>query len=177
LNKRRVEEFSEDDHRTAQMLTGALHGGQSLRLRMANKNLLPPRNCPPWMKTDAAMTERFALACQRHEEDAQRMDRTMTSVQQEIDKLVEDGTITSFADIPESILTRVCLAQMADGRRPSAVNKAVEMAARIKGLLGDRQVGSADEVLDQLLEKLDARRSQKPTGPHSLEPDDGAATG
>lgn len=176
MNKRRVEDLSDDDHRTAKMLTGAAHG-RSTRERYADRDILPPRNCPPWMKKDPEMTRRFAGACKTHEASAARAEREMKSIQQEVDELIEKGKVKSFADIPEHLLVRVCMTQMADGRRPSAINKAVETAARIKGLLGDRQLGSADEALDVLLEKLELRRNSQATGPRSLEGDGASETG
>lgn len=173
--RRRVEDLPDDDAEAIYQLTGGLHGGAEFLRR---KRLMEPeRNCPPWMKTDEEMTRRFRKAVLRHEPALERMERALDSINQEIERMLKDGEITSFADIPESILVRVCMTQMIDGRRPTAVNKAVEMAAKIKGLLGERPIVGSDEVLDSLLERLDSHRSQQPTGPRPLADADDAATG
>lgn len=164
---KRTADLSDDDAQAIREITGQLYDGHAVEARI-KWGVAPPRNCPPWMKRDPEMTARFLQAVNRHEPSVQRIEDMNAALLERINKMIADGEIEGFKDIPEDVLAQVALSQLTDSRRPSVVAKQIELIATIKGLKRGEGTGGTSQELEALLDNLLARRSSQVRGPRPM---------
>jgi hypothetical protein len=142
---RTADELPDDDDEAISILSGQLYDGCEIGRR--ERKLWPKRNCPPSVKRDPEMTERFKRAVVIHDEE---LDELMADVERgdiDLAKITESDIISGFHALAK------------DKRRPAVQLGALTRLAEMKGLLKNKERGVVtDDKLESMLDELAARR-------------------
>ena len=145
---RTADELPDDDDEAINVLSGQLHDGNEIGRR--ERKLWPERHCPPWMKTDAKMTERFHRAVRHWDKEL-------------LETMADEGIRhepRSLAEITENEIVGALSALAADKRRPAVQLGALTRLAEMKGLLKNKDRGPVtDDKLEAALDELSERSS------------------
>jgi hypothetical protein len=146
---RRADELPDDDHDAAYRLTGGLYDGVEIGRR--ERKLWPPRRCPPFVRNDPEMTERFKEAVMQHDE-------LLKEIQEKVDAGEIDLASVSDADIVGG-LRLLSL----DRRRPSVQLQALKTLAEMRGLIKNSDTGGqvSDDELERILQEAELERSER----------------
>lgn len=149
---RTAAELPEDDHECAYVLTGGLYDGVEIDRR--RRKLWPKRNCPPYVKKDPKMTERFRAATIEYDKELQKIMDDVASGKLKLEEISDEDIIGGLHALAKQ------------NRRPSVALQAWKALAEMRGLLKNSDGGNAvsDDQLEQLLEEREALR-----GPHAIE--------
>ena len=149
---RTAEELPDDDHEAIYRITGGLYDG--LEIDRRKRKLWPTRNCPPSVKRDPEMTEKFRKAVTEHDRHLMDIEARIKSGELKLEEVTDEFIISGLAKLA------------LDGRRQGAQLSALKALAEIRGLLKNSERASVDDdTLEQLLE--DARERRRSAGPRS----------
>ena len=144
---RTASELPDDDKECLDILTGQLYDGAEQGRR--ERKLWPKRNCPPSVRRDPEMTAKFRAAVVKHDE-----------ILDDVMKRVESGEI-DLTDVTEEDIIGGLRALSLDSRRPSVQLGALTRLAELKGMLKNKDRGSADDgTLDAMMEELREARKK-----------------
>ena len=144
---RTASELPDDDKECLDILTGQLYDGAEQGRR--ERKLWPKRNCPPSVRRDPEMTAKFRAAVVKHDD-----------ILDDVMKRVESGEI-DLTDVTEEDIIGGLRALSLDSRRPSVQLGALTRLAELKGMLKNKDRGSADDgTLDAMMEELREARKK-----------------
>ena len=146
---RSADELPDDDDEAIGVLSGQLHDGKVIGRR--ERKLWPERNCPPWMRKDPEMTQKFQQAVVRWDEELK-------------DIMSQDGIdheAMQLDEIADAELVGMLMALAKDKRRPAVQLGALTRLAEMKGLLKNKDRGAVtDDKLEDMLQERAQRRAE-----------------
>jgi len=164
----RTADLPDDDDEAIYRITGGLYDGNAIEHRMLRgQGMLPPRNCPPHVRRDPTMTEKYrkAVAMQGDSPEFERIEYAQKHLLKEVMELIETGNVKALDDIPEHLLAQAMLLKLADTRRPTVQLKATMEIMKAKGI---GAAGVSRELEDRLDRALQASKGRGARCPRRL---------